>query len=95
MDTSFRDDAYRVIYNSDLRIPPTDEMLEDAVEKIRSLQGDVTSLKAMLEQVEPPQHDTDRCGTNDCSACEFRALATDFGWPPWLDEFCPESSQTD
>ena len=91
----FRDEAFRVIYGH--RIPPIDEMLRDATKKIEALREelessnrDVNILKAMLEQVNPPKHDSDRCGSNDCPACEFHAFATNMGWPPWLEDFCPE-----
>lgn len=93
MDNDLRDDAYRVLYDSSFKIPPVHQMLSDALDLIRVLQRNTISLKAMLENVEPPQHNSEWCGSNDCNACQFRAIATELEWPPWLDDFCPASKE--
>ena len=51
----------------------------------------VTSLKALVELMSLPTHDPKRCGSNDCKACEWKAIADSIDWPPWREDLerCP------
>jgi len=57
-----------------------------AVIDIAALLRREQSLKAMVEQMEPPHHDVVRCGSNDCPACEWLAVADDIDWPTWRND---------
>ena len=53
-----------------------------------SRSGEPLLLRAMVEQMVLPDHDQERCGTNDCPRCEWQTIREELGWPPrgWLSD---------
>lgn len=50
------------------------------------MENEVSLLRAMVEQARVPAHNTERCGSNDCPACEWLAFADQLGWPSWRSD---------
>jgi hypothetical protein len=63
-----------------------DATVPQAVTDIAVLLRREGALKAMIEQMPFPQHDAAWCGSNDCRACEWLAIANTIDWPGWRDE---------